>query len=310
MTRLAVTGAGGYIGGAVVRAAAGDPNVTVRSIVREPAAWLTGEVFQVADLTTEASAAVAGADVVLHLAGPNEVETSADPVRAISSAIGAARAVTMAAADAGVRRLIYVSTVHVYGAALQPGALIDEQTLPMPRHPYAIARLACEHIIAAAAGSIEVVILRLTNAVGPPADSGVDRWSLVANDLCRQAVSGDHLELRTDGQDWRDFVALDDVAQLALAAAAPDRLPAGTYNLGSGSSRTIRQLAQLVIDEAAKRGLGELELRAPSGRTQPPSPYTVSVDALARHGLAAQVSLEQAVAETLAFCADQTTPGS
>ena len=302
MTRLAVTGAGGYIGGAVVAAATGDPGLSVRSIVREPAPWLTGEVVQVADLGVDAEGALDDIEVVLHLAGPNEVETARDPVAAIASAIGAARSVTKAAAAASVRRIVYVSTVHVYGAALQPGAQVDEQTIPMPRHPYAIARLACEHIIAAEAGPLEVVVLRLTNAVGPPAASGVDRWSLVANDLCRQAVSHDHLELRTDGQDWRDFVALDDVSQIILAATDSDRLAAGTYNLGSGSHHTIRELAELVIAQAGRTGLGQLELRAPAGRTAPPEPFVVSVDKLASQGLSATVTLDHAVAETLEFC--------
>jgi UDP-glucose 4-epimerase len=302
MIRLAVTGAGGYLGGALVAAADADPGLSVRAVLRESAPWLPGETVHITDLEHDAVAAFEGIDVVVHLAGPNEVETARDPVGTLASAVSAARAVSDACVTAGVRRLVDLSTVHVYGAALSPGAVVDELTIPMPRHPYAIARLACEHMMAAGAGDTELVVLRLTNSVGAPADAAIDRWSLVANDLCRQAATGDTIALKSDGQDWRDFVALDDVCRIILGAADSDRVPPGTYNLGSGRSMTVRELAGLVIEAAAAQGLGALELRAPEGRTEPPEPYTVRVDRLGDLGLSASVPVSSAVADTLAFC--------
>ena len=53
------------------------------------------------------------------------------------------------------------------------------------------------------------MILRLTNAVGAPADPSVDRWSLVANDLCPPGRADGRLALRSAGVQWRDFVALE-----------------------------------------------------------------------------------------------------
>jgi UDP-glucose 4-epimerase len=302
VTRIAVTGAGGYVGSALVGAAAERDDVQIRSIVREPAEWLTGEIARIDDLETGARSAVEGVDAVVHLAGPNEVQAGADPVGSIASALSAARAVATACRDTGVRRLVYVSTVHVYGAAMVPGATIDENTVPMPRHPYAIARLAGEHLIAGSVGHTEVVVLRLTNSVGAPAAPGVDRWSLLANDLCRQAVSTGRLVLRSDGYDWRDFVPLSDVVDVVMAAADPERIPPGTYNLGSGTPMTVRQLAALVIENAERSGVGTLELTAPEGRAEPPAPYTVDVSKLATAGLSAATSMSDAIAATLAFC--------
>src|SRR5204862_996025 len=135
--------------------------------------------------------AVQGVDAVVHLAGRNEVAAAADPDDAITEAATSAQRVAEAVAAAGCARVVFVSTVHVYGVRLAPGATVDEDVAPEPRHPYAIARLTAEHVLAraAATGDFALTTFRLTNAVGAPADPSVERWTLVANDLCRQAVT-------------------------------------------------------------------------------------------------------------------------
>lgn len=301
---LAVTGADGYLGGALA-AAATDPSLALRLMVRRPAPWLPVDPVQVGSLEAAATGGgFDGADAVVHLAGPNEVVTASDPVGALASAVSAAHAVALGSANSGVRRLVYVSTVHVYGAALAPGAAVSEVTVPEPRHPYAAARLTCEHVIKTAARDVDVVILRLTNAVGPPVDVNIDRWSLVANDLCRQAVSEGSLRLLTDGQQWRDFVALNDVCGIVLAAAG-GRIPAGTYNLGSGRPLKVRDLARIVQEQAAALGLGELPLIAPAPSGDPTQPYTVDVSKLANLGFDSRMPIEEPVADILRFCKDQ-----
>lgn len=301
MTVLAVTGAAGYIGGRVVADAAGR-GLPVRAVVTRDAPWLAGEVRTVGSLEGDADDAVGGADAVVHLAGANEVRAAADPDGALASTVAAARAVAGACARNGVRRLVYLSTFHVYGTAVAPGAVIDEDTDPHPRTAYAAARLACEDTVRARGGP-EVVVLRVTNAVGAPPDARVDRWSLLANDLCRQAVERGRLEVRSTGHQWRDFVALADVSRIVLAAAGTAVEP-GTYNLGSGRPTTVAHLAALVADAAEGAGRPRPAVTfGAEGPTGPEEPFRLSVDRLRRAGLAAGTPLEDAVAETLAFCA-------
>jgi UDP-glucose 4-epimerase len=95
---------------------------------------------------------------------------------------------------------------------------------------------------------VETVVLRLSNAVGAPRAVEVDRWTLVAADLCRQAATTGKLVLRTDGSQRRDFVALDDVCAVVAACIDPDRVPAGTYNLASGTPTTVLAVADEVAD--------------------------------------------------------------
>jgi UDP-glucose 4-epimerase len=299
-----VTGAAGYIGSGLVETL-GEDGWDVRAVVREPAPHIAVEQT-VADLSQEANLdAYSNVDVVVHLAGENEVVAARDPVSALGSTVLATERMVEAAAAAGVKRLVYTSTVHVYGGRITEGAVLTEELRPEPRSTYAISRLACEHLAATLTPfGIDVVVLRLTNSVGAPADPAVDRWTLVANDLCRQGAVTGNLELRSSGVQWRDFVALADVRGAIAAACRWEvpTLPAGTYNLGSGRPMTVRDLAGLVQDAFERRTGTRPELRAPEPGPERPEPYHVSVDRIGSHGFRAVTAVEEAVDETVRFC--------
>jgi UDP-glucose 4-epimerase len=304
LTRILVTGATGYVGSRLVRELGGSPGSEVRALARRPAPFVDAE-FVCADLADEnedvVRQACTGVDTIVHLAGPNEVAAAAEPDRTLAVTVAGTRRLAEAAADAGVARFVYLSTVHVYGASLVEGATITEATLPEPRHPYALARLASEHTARAVAG-LEVVVLRLTNSIGAPVDPRVDRWSLVGNDLCRQAVLHGRVELKTPGLQWRDFVPLGDVCRIIAGVATSGGLGPGTYNLGLGASCTVRGLADLVAAVFEDETGRTLPVEAPPSEHRGPDPYTVSVAALAARGWAPSGSVEEAVRETLGFC--------
>jgi UDP-glucose 4-epimerase len=253
-----------------------------------------------ADAPVALASACEGADAILHLAGANEVAATKDPEGTVADTIRLTHRIAAAAVAAGIRRVVYVSTVHVYGARLAPGAVITEDLRPEPRHPYAIARLASEHVLASVAS--DPVILRLTNSVGAPISPAVDRWSLVANDLCRQAVTTGRLRLRTAGTQWRDFIALADVCRVLDGALDPARLPSGVYNLGAGRSHRVRDLAEIVQQRMETATGQRPPLLAPPPEADPPGAYRVSTDRLRQAGWPAEGSLESAIDETLLFC--------
>lgn len=250
----------------------------------------------------ELVSALEGIDSVVHLAGEDEVIAAARPASALAGTVVATQRVAEACVAAGVRRLVYLSTIHAYGARIAPGVTLTEDMRPEPRAAYGISRLASEHVAAALArDAYELVVLRLTNSVGAPYDPGVNRWTLVANDLCRQGVVNGQLELHSSGMQFRDFVPLRDVCS-ALVAAGADGLPPGTYNFGSGRPLRIRDLAGIVQDSFERQTGTRPALRAPAPSGEPPEPYHVSVERIAAHGLKAPTQLEDAIAETVSFC--------
>lgn len=302
LSAVAVTGAGGYVGGRLVEALL-QRAVRVVALTRRPLPYLRGARLVTADLLDPAldlTSVFVDVDAVVHLAGPNEVAAAADREGSVASAVGAARRVFDGAASAGVKRLVYLSTVHVYGLALKRGGVICEDTPAEPIHPYAVARLACEEA-ARVLSHPEAVILRLTNSVGAPAGPEVDRWTLVANDLCRQAATTGTLTLRSDGCDWRDFVPLGDVCAIVAEVAERGVVEAGTYNLGKGETMTIRDLAAIVQDAFEVETGQRPALRAPEPGASPPR-YTIAVDRLRASGLRCDGSVADAVRETAHFC--------
>lgn len=296
--RVLVTGASGYIGGRLAdefhRRGA-----SVRAAVLSECDWLSAYEQSAADLTRDDLGPMCSdVDAVVHLAGPNEVKATEHPDEALVATVVGTRRIAEAAAAAGVQRFCYLSTVHVYGAALTPGALIDESVAPQPRHVYGIARLASEHL---AKSQTDAIVVRLTNSIGAPAHPDVDRWSLVANDLSRQVVTTGTLRLKSDGSQWRDFVPLTDVCRI-LADISYEGIEPGTYNLGSGRSPvTIRQIAEMVQELSADLLGTKPEIVAPQPTEPPPDPFIVSTDKLSALGIGPRHTVRDAVEETLRF---------
>lgn len=190
----------------------------------------------------------AGIDIVVHAAGMNAGACAADPAGAIDfNAVATARLV-QAAVAAGVHRLIYLSTVHVYGSPLE--GCITEDTCPRNLHPYASSHLAGEVAVlwAAQNSALESVVLRLSNAFGVPLHDRVDCWMLLVNDLCRQLATTGQMVLKSNGTQQRDFIALGKVCSIVgeLMHCDLEVLPHRVVNVGSGVSMSVMEMAQLI----------------------------------------------------------------
>lgn len=276
-----------------------EAGLDVRALVRRPTPWVADAT--VIELRSPAlEAAFEDTDAVVHLAGRNEVESKADPDGSRADTVAIAGHVAAAATSAGVRRLVCASTVHVYGGAIADRAVLTEDTPAAPTGAYAESRYEAEQLCTSTAR--DVVVLRLTNAVGAPAHPAVDRWTLVANDLCRQAVTTGEVRLRTHGMQWRDFVPLHDVLRAIDDATDVERVGHGIYNVGAGRSTTVRALAGMVQDAAEELTDRRPVLIAPDAPSSPPEAYAVAVDRLIAEGWKPAGPLRPALDETIAFC--------
>jgi UDP-glucose 4-epimerase len=244
-----VTGGLGYLGGRLGQHLA-QTDFAVRLGTRSPAsAPSLGFAARVEDVARASPGEyLQGVHYVVHLAAMNEIDSVQDPVGALmTNAVDTLR-LLLACAKAGVRRFIYFSTAHVYGDAL--AGSVDERTLPQPVHPYAISHRAAEDYVLAAhrRGELDGVVVRLSNGYGAPAWPSVRRWTLVVNDLCRQAVEQRRLVLKSSGAQRRDFVPLGDVARATehLLRLPREKLGDGLFNLGGDACWSILEAAQRV----------------------------------------------------------------
>jgi nucleoside-diphosphate-sugar epimerase len=177
---IAVTGASGFIGRALVEAlaAAGAP---VREVSRQAGRHAAPGVehARIPGLDRDAlGAAFRGSDVVVHLAGRAHrlAEDAEDPLAAFRRVnVDGTRAVLEAAADAGVRRVILASSVKAVGESNEYPW--DESTPPEPTDPYGVSKLEAERVAleAGAKGDVEAVVVRLPLVYGPGAPANVLR---------------------------------------------------------------------------------------------------------------------------------------
>jgi len=261
--KVLITGALGYLGGRIALYLAKDNDYVLRLGVHRPGnkrypEWVKKNNLEMVRLEILSGDgldfACKGVDSVIHLAALNEIESLANPQQAVLiNTIGTLKLIE-AAQRAGVKRFIYFSTIHVYGAPLS--GVITENTLTCPQHPYAITHRAAEDFVVVADKEkrLSGIVLRLSNGFGAPADHFIDRWTLVVNDLCRQAVTRRKLILKSSGLQGRDFLSLTDITRAASHAltVSTDRLDNCIFNLGGENSITIIELAKIIADRCGK----------------------------------------------------------
>ena len=290
---ILITGAFGFLGGRLAQHLLSQFPAETRVVLasrRRVAApsWLPqADVAGDIDSPGALEQALDQVDAVVHLAGMNAQDCAADPAGALASTGAATARLVAAARRRGVRRVIYLSSAHVYGSPLTGS--ISEDTTPAPAHPYATSHLAGEALGRAAhqRGDLTGIVVRLSNAFGAPAHAGANCWTLLANDLCRQAVTTGRMVVRTSGLQRRDFVPVADVCG---AIAHLLRLPAadvatGVFNVGGAWSPTVWEMALLIQSRAAAMlGIAPEVTRLPSAPDETSAALDYRIDALVRSG--------------------------
>ena len=246
---LVVTGADGHVGNVVVRAllAAGE----------RPVAWTFGELarrslagLDVPRLTVDVRdaaavhAALAGARVVIHLAGHIAIDPAGDrlvePVN-----LGGTRHVVAACLAHGAR-LFHMSTAHALDAD-HPGARPISETQPLltpgaDAMPYDLSKAEAERVVlAAVARGLDAVILSPSAVIGPD-DYGPSHFAQRFGTLMTSpvAVAGGY-----------NFVDVRDVASAVVAALT--RARRGERYLLPGHQVSARHLAELITEVGGTR---------------------------------------------------------
>jgi len=149
-----------------------------------------------------------------------------------------------------VEKFIYFSTQQVYGR-LKP-VDISESYPTNPLNIYGLTHLMCENICNYFNSTSETrcINIRLSNSIGKPIFLHNNCWWLVVNDFCKSAMQQKYIKILSDGTPQRDFIHMDDVAKgiEVLLKSSITQMHPNIYNLGSGITYQIWEVAQMVVD--------------------------------------------------------------
>ncbi|MGZ4310880.1 MAG: NAD-dependent epimerase/dehydratase family protein, partial [Solirubrobacteraceae bacterium] len=247
--RVLVTGGSGFIGSHVVDKLRARGHTPVIYDLR-PSPWHQDPehpVDTVLGSITDREAlerALHSCDAVAHLAAVADVnDVHASPEDA--ERVNARGTVTVleAARRAGVKRIVYASTIWVYSDC-EPEEVDEDTLLPPPSHLYTSTKLAGELYCKAYQElyGIDYTILRFGIPYGPRA-----REAAVIPAFVNKALAGEPLTLAGDGMQSRKFVYVEDLAE-GVARGLDDIAVNRVYNLASDETVTIKQIAETVRD--------------------------------------------------------------
>ncbi len=243
MARILVTGAAGFIGRALCGGLFERGHRPIAGLRRPEPPLSTAEGVLLGDITPDRDWSRAlrgvGIDIVVHLA--QRAHSTADPA-ALAPEPAAAAALARAAARAGARRFVYLSSIVAMGMATAPGRPFRAGDEPRPESPYGHSKLATERALAEAARAtgIELVIIRPPLVYGPGVRANFEA-------LLRLVASGAPLPFAAlDNR--RSFLHADNLTDLiavsVLHPAAPGQVLLASDGVDLSTPALIRLLAQ------------------------------------------------------------------
>jgi UDP-glucose 4-epimerase len=244
-----ITGGAGFIGSHLSETLLRDNDVRVfdalttgnRSNVTPEATFLEADLREKDELTN----AVTGTDLLFHEAALVSVARSIEKPLTSHEINAEATLRLLEAARAQNARVVLASSAAIYG---HPESIpITEDQSKEPTSPYGLDKLTLDHYsrLYHDLYDLETVALRYFNVYGPR--QVASDYSGVISIFIDQALSGEDITVHGDGEQTRDFVYIDDVVQANLNAATTDAV-GEAYNVGTGESVTIRELAELIQD--------------------------------------------------------------
>ena len=248
---ILITGGAGFIGSHLADALVPDNDVTIldnfstgsRENVPSEAELLEGDITDSETLATSMS----GMDIIYHQAAQVSVQKSVEePVESFETNIAPTVEILDHAREHDCR-VVLASSCAIYG---DPEYIpIDEAHPTTPSSPYGLEKITKDRYarLYHELYSVETVALRYFNVYGPRQTAG--DYSGVISIFNEQAQDNRDITVEGDGQQTRDFVHVQDIVQANLRAGETDAV-GEAFNIGTGSSVTIKNLAETIRDVA------------------------------------------------------------
>jgi len=240
-----VTGANGFIG-RVLCLALRQSGYGVREAVRN-AAENRPDVIAVGNIghDTHWTAALNGIRVVIHLSARAHIlsDSAADPLtefRAVN--VEGTKRLAQQAAECGVQRLIFVSSIGVLGNSTELGEAFSERSIPQPKSLYAIAKWEAEEVLQQLhrETGLEIVVVRPPLVHGPGAPGNMAR-------LLKGVYRGMPLPL-ANIDNHRSLVGVDNLASFLIRCVDAPAAANETFVISDEQNLSTTELIRLLAD--------------------------------------------------------------
>lgn len=187
-------------------------------------------------------------DYVFHLAAESRLQPAIkNPINAVTKNAVGTCTVLQCAREAGVKKVIYSSTSSAYGLNKYPNYETDPNDC---LNPYSVSKVAGEELCTLYTNlyGLKTVIFRYFNVYGERSPT-TGQYAPVIGIFLRQKNSGEPLTVVGDGEQRRDFVHVQDVANANIMAALAnleDEHYGQVYNIGSGENISILEIASMI----------------------------------------------------------------
>jgi len=264
--RILITGGAGFIGSHIAEALAPENDVVIldnlstgsRENVPPDVTLVEADIREYDRL----SEVMNGVDLVFHHAAVVSVEQSVEDPLSTQEVNAQATVQLLEYARRESVRVVFASSAAVYG---HPESVpISESAPTNPTSPYGLTKLTAERYcrLYAELYDLDTVALRYFNVYGPRQTAG--DYSGVISIFMKQARTGGPITVHGDGSQTRDFVHVDDVVRANIAAAVRGE-SGSVYNVGTGESISISELAELIRELTPTND--EIDISYTSGRT-------------------------------------------
>ncbi|MDO8682980.1 MAG: SDR family NAD(P)-dependent oxidoreductase [Armatimonadota bacterium] len=252
--RALVTGGAGFIGGHLAHALVAEGiDVTVidnllmgkLENVPQEAEFVEGDVRDL-DLMRKL---VSEVDIIFHEAAIVSIRTVGDFYNDAQTNVMGTITLLEACKGSPVKKFMLASSMAVYGD-LPPGKTMTEDYPTEPVSPYGIAKLASEKYLFNVCRilGIDGVALRYFNTYG--IRQTFTPYVGVITIFIRKLLAGEPITIFGTGEQTRDYVSVRDIIQANLLAMKQD-VGGQVFNVASGVSRTVNEIAELIVKELA-----------------------------------------------------------
>lgn len=253
--KILVTGGAGFIGGNTTRLLCDEGfNVIVfdnlstghRELIDKRAKFIQGDLSDPKTIDK----ALKGIDQVFHFAAVSYIKSSIDdPKRCFEDNVIGTVNLLEGMRKNGVKFIVNSSSASVYG---EPEVIpVTEDSVKRPLQPYGASKLAAEAVLSAYYHTfgINSTSLRYFNAYGPfdevrPVTRAVPNW-------IRQILSNQPISLYWKGQQYRDYIYVEDIAAAHLTVM--DLAGYNYFNIGTGKGVLMSDLLESIFGALGKR---------------------------------------------------------